>query len=257
MTETRPKHEIAEPHDLSPRSKWLRDYYFKGTEREWNNQFSPFTTGTEWDINWHEGDFYINPEVYYYMQVMGKKGKGVFTSSFRSMAVPVDLPEKFWDLSIPERRQSFFEKVMLDYIPKEIISENDLIAGGRFNTQLSKCFNEKEAKEYWKWNVENRERLFKYHKSGFGNVGAAPGHIIPDYENVVKNGFKYLHEKAKKSYEKLSNKEKKSSKGAELRAMIKSTEIPRKLAKRYAEECRRLKSKASTPERVQELEQMA
>ena len=45
--------QIAEPHDLSKRSKWLRDYFYKGRGRKWNNQFSPFTTGTEWDINWH------------------------------------------------------------------------------------------------------------------------------------------------------------------------------------------------------------
>ena len=25
------KFPIAEPHDLPPRSKWLRDYYFKGS----------------------------------------------------------------------------------------------------------------------------------------------------------------------------------------------------------------------------------
>ncbi len=36
------KFQIAEPHNLSPRSKWLRDYYFKGVEREWNNEFMPF-----------------------------------------------------------------------------------------------------------------------------------------------------------------------------------------------------------------------
>ncbi len=28
------RQRIAKPHDLSPRSKWLRDYYFKGNERE-------------------------------------------------------------------------------------------------------------------------------------------------------------------------------------------------------------------------------
>jgi len=63
MSKTEPKYHIAEPHDLSPRSKWLRDYYFLGVEREWNNEFMPFTTGTDWDIIWNEGDFYIVPEI--------------------------------------------------------------------------------------------------------------------------------------------------------------------------------------------------
>ncbi|MFX1394719.1 MAG: pyruvate formate lyase family protein, partial [Promethearchaeota archaeon] len=252
-----PKFPIAESHDLSPRSKWLRDYFFKGAEREWNNEFMPFTTGTDWDIIWCEGDFYNAPELFYYIQILGKKDKGAFASSFRSMAQSVKLSEDFWKFSLPERRIMFFEDVILNYIPQEIISENDLIAGGRFNTQLSKCFNEQEAKEYWNKNIRNRDAIFKYHQSGFGNLGAIPGHIIPDYEGVVKKGFKYFNEKARESYSLLSEEEKNGSKGQELRAMIMATEIPRKLAKKYAEECRKLKDEASTRERVNELEQMA
>jgi len=169
------KFQIAEPHDLSKRSKWLRDYYFKGAEREWNNQYMAFTTGTDWDIIWNEGDYYIVPEVHTYI---GNKGKGVFASAFRSMALPVKLPENFWELSLPERRMVFFEKVMLDYIPQEIISENDLIGGGKFNTQLSKCLNKNEASQFWKMNLKIRRKLFKFNKSGFGNLGATGGHII-------------------------------------------------------------------------------
>ena len=29
---------IKEPGTLSPRVKWLRDYYFSGTDRKWNNE---------------------------------------------------------------------------------------------------------------------------------------------------------------------------------------------------------------------------
>ena len=248
------KFQIAEPHGLSPRSKWLRDYYFKGTEREWNNQYMSFTTGTDWDIVWNETDYYVAPEVHFYI---GNKGKGVFETSLRSMAIKVDLPDDFWKLSLPERRILFFEKVMLDYVPQEIISDNDLIAGGRFNTILSKCFTKKEAKKYWKKNIKARQRFFKYHQSGFGNCGATGGHLIPDHETVVKKGFKFIYEKAKKRYEELSEKEKKGPKGQELRAMMRAAEIPRKLAKKYAEECRRLKQHAKTQERIEELEQMA
>ncbi len=252
-----PKFPIAEPHDLSPRSKWLREYYFKGAEREWNNEFMVFTTGTDWDIIWYEGDYYNAPEILYYIQILGKKDKGVFASSFRSMGIPVKLPDDFWELSLPERRMTFLEDVILNYIPQEIISENDLVAGGRFNTQLSKCFNKNESKEYWKKNIRNRDDVFKYHRSGFGNLGAIAGHIIPDYEAVVKKGFKHIYESAKESYSKLSEEEKNGPKGQELRAMIKAAEIPRKLAKKYVEECRRLKDEATTPERVEELELMA
>ena len=51
-----PKFKLAESHDLSPRQKWLRDYYFKGVEREWNAEYMAFTTGTDWDIIWNEAD---------------------------------------------------------------------------------------------------------------------------------------------------------------------------------------------------------
>ncbi|TFF98522.1 MAG: hypothetical protein EU547_01295 [Promethearchaeota archaeon] len=254
-SETGKKHhfEVAKPHDLLPRSEWLREYYFKGPEREWNNEFSPFTTGTEWDLIWNELNYYIVPEVYLYI---GNEGKGVFETSFRSMAEEIDLPNDFWEKSLPERRILFFEKAMVDYIPQEIISENDLIAGARFNTQLSNCFNEKEAESYWKNILKTRKHFFKFHKSGFGNTGATAGHIIPDYETVLNKGFKYLHEKATQSYEKLTEKEKKGSKGAELRAMIRATEVPKKVAKEYAKECRLLIENAPS-ERKKELEIMA
>lgn len=248
------KFSVAEPHDLLPRSKWLREYYFKGSEREWANEYNIYTTGTDWDIIWYEGDYYVAPEIYYYI---GSKGNGPFATSFNSVARPIKLPDDFWEKSLVERQTWFFEEAMINHIPHEIISENDLIAGGRFNTQLSKCFNKKEAKDFWTKNMECRSSLFKYHKLGFGNVGAVGGHIIPDHETVIKKGFKFLYEKAKDSYEKLSSKDKNGPKGQELRAIIKSTEIPRKLAAKYAEECRRLKKKASTPERAKELEQMA
>jgi formate C-acetyltransferase len=249
-----PQFKIAKSHDLSSRQKWLREYYFKGIEREWNNEHMPFTTGTDWDVVWHEGDYYVAPEVFYYI---GTKGMGSFYTSIRTMAQPVGLSKNFWELSLPERRMWFFEEVMLNYVPQEIISENDLIAGGRFNVQLSKCFNEKEAKKYWKENLKCRNALYKFHKLGFGNVGAIGGHLIPDHESIVKKGFKFFHEKAKVSYEKLTPKEKQGPKGEELRAIIQATEIPKKLAKKYAEECRRLIPEASTPERAKELEIMA
>jgi formate C-acetyltransferase len=173
------------------------------------------------------------------------------------MAIPVKLAENFWALSLPERRIHFFEEVMLNYIPQEIISENDLIAGGRFNTQLSDCFTKKETKRYWKKNLRARHKFFKFHKSGFGNTGASSGHIIPDHETIINKGFKYEYKKAETQYNQLSKSEKKGPKGQELRAMMKAAEIPKKLAKKYAEECRKLKKMASSSERVEELEQMA
>jgi formate C-acetyltransferase len=105
--------------------------------------------------------------------------------------------------------------------------------------------------------MSNRNKFYKFHKSGFGNTGATGGHLIPDHETIIKKGFKFIYEEIKAQYEQLSEREKKGSKGQELRAMLEASEIPRKFAKKYAEECRTLKEKASTLERVEELEQMA
>ncbi|MHA1230727.1 MAG: pyruvate formate lyase family protein [Candidatus Helarchaeota archaeon] len=249
------KYKIAEPHDLSPRAKWLRNYYFKGVNREWNNEYMPFSTGVEWDRVWYEGDYYIVPELYAFM---GNKSRGIFGTSLDLMAVSVkSLPVDFWEKSLPERRMIFFEEVMLNYIPQEIIGEADLIAGGRFNTQLSKCFNLREEKEFNRKILAARKAVFKYHELGFGNVGATGGHLIADYETIVKKGFKYIYEKIKKVYDGLSEQEKKGPKGDELRAMLIAAEIPRKLAKKYADECRRLIKETTNEERKKELEQMA
>jgi len=34
------KYQIKESRNLSPRVKWLRDYYFKGVDRKWNNEYN-------------------------------------------------------------------------------------------------------------------------------------------------------------------------------------------------------------------------
>lgn len=250
-----PKFKIAEPHDLSPRSKWLRDYYFMGVNREWNNEYMPYTTGIKNDRVWAENDYYIVPEVYFYM---GYNSYGVFGQSLNLRAPKISLPQNFWDLSIPERRMVFFEEAMVNYIPQEIIGP-ELLCGGRFNTQLSKCLNDLELKHYNEKVLECRMAAFEYHNHGFGNAGATGGHLIPDYATVVKKGFKFLFEKATKSYEQLSESDKKGPKGAELRAIIHATQIPKKLAQKYAEECRRLirESKDLDSQRIEELEQMA
>ena len=248
-----PKFPIAQAHDLLPRSKWLRDYYFSGFKRKWNNLFMFFTTGLDWDLLLNEAEFYVAPDI---LAMVGNKGKGAFYSA-ESMAITVDLPNDFWDYSLPERRAIFFEKVMLDYVPQEIISENDLLAGGRFSTMLSRCLNEKETKTFWKQTIKNRDAVKEFHYNGFGNTGATSGHIICDFKTVVDKGFKYIHKNIQDRYNQLTEKEKEGEKGDQLRAMIRSSEIPRKFAEKYAEKCRKLKETASTQERVKELEQMA
>jgi hypothetical protein len=55
---------LRTPRQLSPRIQWLRDYYFQGADRKWNNQFLAWSTGTPWDVQFNEMTFYIVPETY-------------------------------------------------------------------------------------------------------------------------------------------------------------------------------------------------
>src|SRR5512145_230389 len=87
------EYKIKEPGNLSPRIQWLRDYYFQGVKRKWNNEFTSWTTGTPWDIQFIELTFHIVPETYFYLPT--------FRSSFRQTAKPVPLPPDFWHLSLP------------------------------------------------------------------------------------------------------------------------------------------------------------
>jgi formate C-acetyltransferase len=87
-TAAKRQYRIKEPKGLSPRVQWLRDYFFRGTQRAWNNEFTAFTTGTPWDTQFNELTFYIVPENYLLMQT--------FVSSFRQAAHPVKLARDFW-----------------------------------------------------------------------------------------------------------------------------------------------------------------
>ena len=64
----RPEMRIKQPHGLSPRVAWLRDYYFTGVARPWNNEFQCFTTGRPWDVVYDEISYYIVPESYAFFQ---------------------------------------------------------------------------------------------------------------------------------------------------------------------------------------------
>lgn len=87
--------KIKEPKKLSHRIKWLRDYYFSGANRKWNNEFSPWTTGTPWDIQYDEITYYIVPETYPFLET--------FKSSIKQASRKVDVPHDFYSLSLPER----------------------------------------------------------------------------------------------------------------------------------------------------------
>jgi formate C-acetyltransferase len=54
LTARRVDCQLKAPKGLSPRIQWLRDYYFQGSKRAWNNGFTAWSTGTPWDLQYQE-----------------------------------------------------------------------------------------------------------------------------------------------------------------------------------------------------------
>ncbi len=243
--------EIKQPQGLSARIQWLRDYYFKGNDRAWNNEFTAWSTGTDWDTQWNELNFYIVPENYLLMQT--------FVSSFKQAAKPVKLHPDFWRWSIAERRAWFNREVVTNYLPHEILP-GDLLAGARFNLQTSLCLDKKEAKRHQKLIKGKHGARYAvkwFHDHGYGNCGPTAGHLIPNHEQALVIGWKGIHADLARRLESLTPVERKSSRGQQLRAMMTAATMPRDLAAKYAEVCRKQAADEKDETRKTELEQMA
>jgi len=243
--------QVKQPSNLSPRIQWLRDYYFKGVKRNWNNENTSWTTGTPWDFQYNEVSFYIVPETYSFLQT--------FRSSFKQMAHPVVLHPSFWKWSLVERRAWFNREVMVNYLPKEILP-GDLIAGARFNVQTSMCLSKKETRErdnlvYGKNGA--RAAILWFHNHGYGNTGATSGHLIPDYAAVIQRGWASIYDDIDGHYGSLSTKDKRGKPGAQLRAMRTAATMARDLALEYSHECEKQAQASTEAERRDELLQMA
>jgi formate C-acetyltransferase len=243
--------KIKEPSNLSPRIQWLRDFYFQGAEREWNNEFRPFTTGTPWDKNYNEMTYYVVPETYTFFKT--------FNQGFLQGAVKIETPPDFYQWTIAERKAWFTRKAMVDYVPQEILP-GDLLCGAVFNLAASHCLSREESRR--KDDILNgrgglTRRTIEFHDRGYGNCGPTSGHIIPGYEIPVKYGFRHIYEDIKSRYEALPGADRQGPKGGQLRAMMEAAQLPRDLAARYAAVCEKLAAKEGEGGRRTELERMA
>ncbi|MFP4039357.1 MAG: pyruvate formate lyase family protein [Desulfosudaceae bacterium] len=242
---------LKQPRSLSDRITRLRDYYFQGADRTWTNEFTCWSTGTPWDIQFNEMTYYIVPETYLLLRTMG--------GSFCQAARNVPLPDDFWSKSLPERRAWFVREVMVNHLPHEILP-GDLLAGGRFNIQTSLCLTRKEQREYNQLiNGKNgaRAKMKWFHDHGYGNAGATCGHLIPGHERVLTRGWRGMAADLAEKYAALTAAEKETDRSAQLRAMMTAAEMPGRLAEQYAARCRELAGRKTDPERREELEQMA
>jgi formate C-acetyltransferase len=243
--------KLKEPYNLSPRIQWLRDYYFKGTPRNWNNESKCFTTGAPDDVIYDEFSFYIVPEVHTFFNT--------FAKSFVIGAKKLTLPEDFYKRSLPERKAFCISQAITEHMPQEVLP-GDLLCGARFNISVTRALNKRETKAFVKavrGKGGTRERLIEFKDRGYGNCGPTSGHLIPDYPTILKEGFSGRRKYFQALYEKLTEDEKRGAKGNNLRAMMLSTEMPVALSKKYSEECRRLADKETDPARKKELTRMA
>jgi len=242
---------IKQPHGLSARVRWLRDYYFRGVGRSWNNEFSCWTTGTPWDVLYDETSYYIVPETYAFFQT--------FRSSALQAARPVALHPDFWTWSLVERRAWLIREVMVDYVPQEILP-GDLLAGARFNILASRCWTKREARQ--------RDRRIAgphgarsatkwFHEHGYGNAGATSGHLVPDHALALHVGWKGIYGDLARRHHDLPTRERRGAKGQQLRAMMTAARMPRDLAAKYAARCRVQAGEETDAIRRQELLQMA
>lgn len=242
---------IKEPHGLSPRIRRLRDLYFEGVRRPWNNEFTCWTTGTPWDVVYDETNYHIVPETFAFM--------GPFTASALQAARPVDLDPDFWSWSLPERRAWLNRKVMVDCVPQDILP-GDLVAGARFNVLVSRCWTAEETRRRERRLAGRdgvRAALRRFHEHGYGNAGATPGHIIPDYARVLTAGWAAIHSDLAERHAELAPAEQRGPTGAQLRAMMTAATMARDVAAKYALRCRALAASESDAARRAELERMA
>ncbi|MBN1316990.1 MAG: hypothetical protein JXA42_16030 [Anaerolineales bacterium] len=242
---------IKEPTNLSPRVKWLRDYFFMGVKRRWRNEWTSWSTGTPWDLQYNEALYYIVPEAIVLLPT--------FKGSFRLAARNIDLCPEFWSWSLAERRAWFNKEVMINYVPREMLP-GDLLAGARFNILTSLCLNEKEAAEYDRLTIGKngaRHQAASFHDHGYGNSGATSGHLIPGHEDALKRGWKGIYADLQARYEKLGEADQQSPKGYQYRAMMMAALMPKELAEKYAQLCRELAGQEKDETRKDELEQIA
>lgn len=226
------KYNIKQPGRLSPRVKYLRDYYFEGVKRDWNNEFACYSTGTPWDILYDENTYYIVPETYAF--------QSTFRASTYQAAHNISVKKDFFNMPLVERKANFLKEVMVNHMQK-VILPGDLLCGSNFNLFSSCCLDKTETgqrnkKTYNKGGA--RPSMLWLHNHGYGNCGATSGHLIPDYSRVLREGFSRIQNELLGFYNALDADGKNGTKGAQLRAMMSACEIPRLTAAKYSSLCR-------------------
>jgi pyruvate formate-lyase/glycerol dehydratase family glycyl radical enzyme len=230
---------------LSPRVRRLRERYWDFYNREYTNEVRAFTTGTAWDHVYSRWSWANVPEM-----MMFFEGARAY---LRADATPVELPPDFWDQPLVVRQAIFFKRVLEDYLPVQILDE-ELIVGSHFSTALSRTLTRSEARKRDRMEERFMRQVQRLSRLGVGNCGAVPGHLIPDYAQVLRRGFQAVRAQA----EAIAGGPASTPQQRNLaRAISICVGAVQTFAERYAAEARRLAAREKDPSRKAELDEIA
>ncbi len=230
---------------LSERVQRLRYEFFSFGSRDYfRNEVRPYGSGATWDEVWSPYHWGVAPEAYVFFDSI--------RDSLLAAAETVPLPAGFWDEPLPVRRALFFQQVLQHHLSVKVL-DGELIVGSYFNTALSKTHTRAEART-WRRKVRRWRRNAQFlNELGVGNCGAIPGHLIPNYPQVLRLGFGGIAAEL----EAMRRKETDRGKLDFLRALIVCCEAASAFADRYAEEAERLAEREADGGRRAELIEIA
>ena len=230
---------------LSPRVRGLREEFWQFYSREYTNQVRAFSAGTPWDQVYAPWNWTNVPE----MLMFFEGAKAYLLAS----ATKVDLPPGFWQEPLVVRRAIFFRRVVEEYLPVQVL-EGELVVGSHFSTAFSRTLTRAEARQY----VQAEQRFMKSVKRlsglGVGNCGAVPGHLIPDYPRVLREGWQALQAQADAVVEDPASTPQQRELARAISICIDGVQA---LTERYAAEAEQLAAREGDAQRRAELTEIA
>jgi len=229
---------------LSPRVRQLRDQYWDFYHRDYTNEVRAYTSGAPWDQVYSPWNWTTVPEMM--MFFAGSK------TYLLADATEVELPPGFWDEPLVVRRAIFFKRVLEEHLPVQIL-EGELVVGSHFSTALSRTLTRSEARRFGRQEKRFMKKARRLNRLGVGNCGAIPGHLIPNYPQSLREGWRGIQARA----ETIANDPASTPQQRELaRAISICADGARTLAGRYAAEAERLAAQETDPKRRAELEEI-
>ncbi len=172
---------------LSPRVRQLREKFWNFYTRDYTNEVRAFSTGTAWDQVYAPWNWTGAPE----MMMFFDGAKAYLLAD----ATQVELPTGFWDQPLVVRRALFFQQVIKEYLPVQIL-DGELVVGSHFSTAFSRSLTRREARQFNRMEKRFLSKVKRLNGLGVGNCGAIPGHLIPDYPRVLRLGWRTIQAEA-------------------------------------------------------------